>query len=67
MEKLKTVLYLQQCGQGKPENGWGNARTVRPWNSFSGAGGYRDQSPVTRQIKNTTPPKELSQLAFEAF
>jgi len=33
---------------------------------FSGAG-VTETKASTRQIKNTAPPKELSQLAFEAF
>jgi len=65
MEKLKTVYICQQCGK-KAEMVWGNARTVRPGTVFSGAG-VTETKASTASDKNTTPPKELSQLAFEAF
>jgi len=65
MEKSRTVYICQQCG--KESLKWlGKCPNCQAWNSFLEQV-VTETKASTRQIKNTAPPKELSQLAVEAF
>ena len=65
MEKSRTVYICQQCG--KESLKWlGKCPNCQAWNSFLEQV-VTEPTTHPRQIKNTTPPKELSQLTVDAF